>query len=105
MSPVSQYFILNNSEYWSQKHTQNGNIHSTKLDVYVEKQSGLNPSFILSQHKQGRKYYTLASYPLTARQNWYNTEIRPNLTYSVSRDLVTGLAVPKASHLYKLKHH
>ena len=34
MSPVFQYF---NTEatvlYWSQKHTQNGNIHSTKLDV------------------------------------------------------------------------
>ena len=28
-----------------------------------------------------------------------NTEIRPNLTYSVSRGLVTGLAVPKAPHL------
>ena len=28
-----------NSEYWSQKRTQIGNIHSTKLDGYAEKQS------------------------------------------------------------------
>ena len=28
-----------------------------------------------------------------------NIEIRPNLSYSVSRGLVTGLAVPKAPHL------
>ena len=35
-----------NSEYWSQKCTQNGDIHSTDLDVYVEKQSASNFSFI-----------------------------------------------------------
>ena len=55
MSPVSQYFILSISEYWSQKRTQNGSIHSAKLDVYAEKQSKSNLSFILSQHKQGKK--------------------------------------------------
>ena len=38
------------------KRTQGGNIHSTKLDVYAVKQRALNPSFISSQHKQGRKY-------------------------------------------------
>ena len=31
------------SEYWSQKHVQNDNIHSTKLDVYAEQQSMSNP--------------------------------------------------------------
>ena len=31
-----------------------------------------------------------------------NIEIRPNFTYSVSRDLETGSAVPKALHLLKL---
>ena len=35
MSPVSQYFILNNNEYWSQKPTQNGNIHSTEVNKEV----------------------------------------------------------------------
>ena len=45
-----------NNEYWSQKHTQSGNIHSTELDVYAEKQSAANLSFILSQHKQGRNF-------------------------------------------------
>ena len=30
-------------------------------------------SFNSSQHKQGGKYYALASYPLTTHQNWYNT--------------------------------
>ena len=28
-----------NTEYWSQKCTQNGNIHAIELDVYGEKQS------------------------------------------------------------------
>ena len=51
-----------NSEYWSQKRTQNGNIHSTQLDVYAEKQSALDLSFISFPLKQGRKYYALA-YP------------------------------------------
>ena len=67
MSPVSQYFIL---KYWSQKHTQSVNIHSIELDVYAEKQSPSKLSFILPQLKQGRKYYALASSPLTTRQNW-----------------------------------
>ena len=44
-----------------------------KLDVYVVEQSMSNLSFILSQHKQGRKYYALASSPLTTCQNWYDT--------------------------------
>ena len=39
-----------NSEYWSQKRTQNGNIHSSKLDVYAEKQSVSNLSFILKNY-------------------------------------------------------
>ena len=43
MSPVSQYFIL---KHWSQKRTQNGNIHTTKLDVYAVKQSESNLFFI-----------------------------------------------------------
>ena len=60
------------SEYWSQKHVQNDNIHSTKLDVYAEQQSMSNPSFISYQHKQGRKYSTLASSPLTTCQNLYD---------------------------------
>ena len=59
-----------NSEHWSQKRTQSGNIHSTKLDVYAVKQSALNISLIISQHKQGRKYYALSSSPLTICQNW-----------------------------------
>ena len=33
-----------NNEYWSQKWTQNGNIHSTELHVYGEKQSASNLS-------------------------------------------------------------
>ena len=53
--------------------SQSGNIHSTELDVYVVKQSVLDLSLILSQHKQGRKYYAFASSPLTTRQNWYDT--------------------------------
>ena len=61
------------TEYWSQKRTQNDNIHSMKLDVYVVEQSMSNLSFILSQHKHGRKYYALASSPLTTCQNWYDT--------------------------------
>ena len=44
-----------------------------KLDVYVVEQSMSNLSFILSQHKQGRKYYALTSSPLTTCQNWYDT--------------------------------
>ena len=44
-----------NSEYWSQECTQNGTIHSIELDVYAEKQSDSNLSFILSQLKKGRK--------------------------------------------------
>ena len=66
-------FHWSNSEFWSQKRPQSGNIHSTKLDVYDVKQSALNLSFILSEHKQGRKYYATASSPLTTCQNWYNT--------------------------------
>ena len=62
-----------NGEYWSQKCTQNGNIHSTKLDVYAEKQSASNLSFISSQLKQGRKYNALASSPLITHQNWWDT--------------------------------
>ena len=38
-----------NSEYWSQKRTQSGNIHPTELDDYVVKQSGQNLSFISFQ--------------------------------------------------------
>ena len=51
------------SEYWSQKRSQNGNIHSTKLDVYAEKQSESNLSFISLTPKQGRKYHALAYSP------------------------------------------
>ena len=65
MSPVSQYFMLNNSEYWSQKCTQNGNTHSTKLGVYAEKQRASNFFFILAQDKQGRNY----SYNNNYKQN------------------------------------
>ena len=46
-----------NNEYWTQKCTQSGHIHSIKLDVYAEKQSASNLSFVSSQHKQGRKCY------------------------------------------------
>ena len=42
---------FSNSEYWSQKLAQSGNIHSTELAVYAVKQSTLSLSFILSQHK------------------------------------------------------
>ena len=61
------------TEYWSQKRTQNDNIHSMEFDVYAVRQSATNLSFILSQRKQGRKYYALASSTLTTCQNWYNT--------------------------------
>ena len=47
-----------NNLYWSQKRTQNGNNHSTKLDVYAEKQSASNLSFFSFPFKQGRKYYS-----------------------------------------------
>ena len=57
-----------NSEYWSQKCTQNGNIHSIELDVYGEKQSASN--LFLPQLKQSRKYYAHACSPLTTHQNW-----------------------------------
>ena len=64
MSSVSPVFYTEvNSEYWSQKCAKNGNIHSIELDVHAEKQSVSNLSFILSQLKQGRKYYALASSP------------------------------------------
>ena len=52
------------------KLTQNGNIHSVKLDVYAVKQRASNLSFI---YKLGRKYYTLASSPLTTHKNLYDT--------------------------------
>ena len=52
-----------NSEYWTEKGTQSGNVHSTELDVFAVKQSTLDLSLILSQQKQGRKYYALASSP------------------------------------------
>ena len=38
-----------NSEYWSQKHNQSGNIHSTELDVYAVKQRAQKLSFIFIQ--------------------------------------------------------
>ena len=50
-----------NCEYWSQKCTQNGNIHSIELYVYAEKQSASNLSFILSQLKQGRNQTLMTS--------------------------------------------
>ena len=62
-----------NSESWSQKRIQYGNIHFIKLDVYADKQSASNPSFISSQHKQGRRCNALASSPLTTLQNLNNT--------------------------------
>ena len=67
------FHTVANSEYWSQKCTRNGNIHSKEWDVYAEKQNVSNLSFILPQLKQSRKYYALASSPLLTRQNWYNT--------------------------------
>ena len=73
VTSFSVFYTVVNSEYWSQKCTQNGNIHSIELDVYAEKQSTSNLSFILPQLKQGRKYYALASSPLTTHQNWYDT--------------------------------
>ena len=50
-----------------------GNIHSTELDVYAVKQSHQNLSFNSPQRMQGRKYYALASSPLTTDQSWYDT--------------------------------
>ena len=43
-----------------------------ELDVYALKQSASNLSFILSQRKQGRKFYALGSSPLTTCLNWYD---------------------------------
>ena len=48
LSNICHQFL---SEYWSQNHTQNGNIHSAKLDVYAEKQSLSNLSFINNKYK------------------------------------------------------
>ena len=48
-----------NSEYWSQKHTQNGNIHSSKIRCLCWEAECIN--------------YALAYSPLTTCQNWYNT--------------------------------
>ena len=36
VTSFSVFFTEVNSEYWSQKCTQNGNIHSIELDVYAE---------------------------------------------------------------------
>ena len=63
-----------NSEYWSQKRIQSGSIHSIKLDVYAVKQSALDLSFNSPQHRQGKKYYALASSPFTTHQNQYDTQ-------------------------------
>ena len=44
----------NIDQYWSQKLSQNGNIHSTKLDVYVEKQSmSVSLIFYPNSNKEG----------------------------------------------------
>ena len=46
-----------NSEYWSQKCTLNGNIHSTKLDVYAVKQSAqISYLFYPKTSKVGKMY-------------------------------------------------
>ena len=49
-----------NSEYWSQKRTKNGNIHSAKLDVYAEKQSVSNLSFMSTYLNQDVGYGILS---------------------------------------------
>ena len=52
MSPVSTSISnWNNSEYWTQKRTQNGNIHSEIFDVHAEKQSMQNFPFNSPQRK------------------------------------------------------
>ena len=52
MAPVSPVVHTEkNSEYWSQKRTQSGNIHSIILDVHAVKQSMLKLSFQSSQYK------------------------------------------------------
>ena len=54
MNECQQFLSISywsNIEYLSQKRTQNGNIHTTKLDVYAVQQSVSNLSFMLSQHK------------------------------------------------------
>ena len=53
---------LSNSEYWSQTPIQSGNIHSIKFDVYAEKLSVTNPSFIFelsssSNVKEGVEFF------------------------------------------------
>ena len=54
-----------NSEYWTQTCTQNGNIHSMKLDVYAEKQSASNIPFVSSQH-------IFPWVTIVIVYNWYN---------------------------------
>ena len=51
VTSFSSISYWSNREYWTQKCTQIGNIHSIILDVYVEKQSAQNFPFNSPQRK------------------------------------------------------
>ena len=62
-SLANVYRIL--EQYWSQKHTQNGYIYFTKLDVYAETQSG---SISLSFYPNTCKVENIKLLPLPPSQ-------------------------------------
>ena len=51
VTSFSSILYYSNSEYWTQKHAQSGNIHSIILDIYVEKAEHLKLSFLFLLHK------------------------------------------------------
>ena len=51
VTSFSSISYFRNSEYWSQKHTQSGNIHSIILDIHVVRQSAHNFPLIFLQCK------------------------------------------------------
>ena len=50
VTSFSSYSYCSNSEHWSQKRAQSGNIHSIILDVYVERQSAQKFPFLQQQN-------------------------------------------------------
>ena len=69
VTSFSSISYCSNSEYWPQKHVQNGKIHSKMLDVYVEWQSAQNFLFFLVLCKLDK-----------------NIKLSPNLTWKLVRN-------------------
>ena len=63
-----------NSEFWSQKRIQNGNIHSIKLDVYAESRVSQIFLFIIHPSSQQQQQQHLESF--TTADYWTLIENR-----------------------------